>query len=295
MKLCVGAVSKRVIQEAAALKVHQIVASRRQVDVDGGYTGYNQSDLVKVVHAASGGVTHVIRDHGGPLQGGTADDGIDSLEYDVRSRFDGLHLDVCELPKNQQKEQLLYLARRFGRQIDIEVGGEHDSQSWNDELLDVVVHEGIVPRYAVVGAGTYVWADKQYGSLYHTSSFQYLTRHPRDYHIPTKAHNMDFVGNRKAYDSMINAYNLAPELGMVEVSAILQMMNYDSVCSLLLYAYESELWRRWFHDDEGTWNERAQCAVRYLLEDEKAKSYIHFNDDQEDYVRGCIRDAIRRG
>lgn len=294
MKLCVGAVSQRVVEEAASLQVHQIVASRRQVDVGGGYTGYDQRDLVNVVARLSGGATKVIRDHGGPLQGGTTDDGTDSFRYDIQAGFDGLHLDVCLLPKNEQKEALRDLIRMHGRSVPIEVGGEHDTQEWNDELLDVAISLGVQPTYQVVGAGTYVWADRQYGTLL-GPVLQDLTRHARERGIGTKAHNMDFIGNRLRYDSMLDAYNIAPEFGMVEVRAVLTMLDHLDAMNLLVYAYLTDAWRRWFHADEGTWQDRAECALRYVLQDPMWQTMLKLNDEQEVFVRERIRDAIKCG
>jgi hypothetical protein len=295
LKLCVGAVSRRVVEEAAKLQVHQIVASRRQVDVDGGYTGYDQRELVEVVKKLSDAKTQVIRDHGGPFQGGTNDDGVDSLAFDVAAGFDALHIDVCELPHDDQIDALRALLTRFRYESPIEIGGEHENQDWNNELLDATLHMGIIPSYTVIGCGTYVWADRQCGNLYHPTTFQYLTRHARNYKIPTKVHNFDFVGNRKAYAAKVDTYNIAPEFGMVEVRAILTILGIDDAVDLLHYAYDSDAWRRWFHDDEGTWQERAECAIRYVLEDYEAKRYMQLDERQESYVRRCVRDAITYG
>lgn len=296
MKLCVGAVSRRVVEEAAKLQVHQIVASRRQVDVGGGYTGYDQSELVRVVNDLSDGHTQVVRDHGGPLQGGSTDDGVDSFSHDIKSGFHALHLDVCMLPYADQRNVLKELIGRFGRYIPIEVGGEHETQDWNDDLLNVALHEGVQPQYVVVGAGTHVWADRQIGSIYHQSAFSNLTRYARAYKIPTKAHNMDFIGNRHAYDGLLDAYNIAPEFGMVEVRAILAVLRPEDAIGLLNYAYDTEAWRRWFHEEgAGTWQDRAECAIRYLLQDPEAQRFMNLDDMQEVYVRGRIRDAINCG
>ena len=113
MKLAVGAVSRRVVEEAAKLQVHQIVASRAQVNETGGYTGMTSRELVEIVKQQGNGKTEVVRDHGGPLQSGFNDDGIESLQDDVNAGFDGLHLDVCKLPRADQPKTLRALIKQF--------------------------------------------------------------------------------------------------------------------------------------------------------------------------------------
>lgn len=291
--LCVGAVSRRVVEEAARLHVHQIVASRRQVDVGGGYIGWDQDQLVTVVRRESSGQTDVIRDHGGPLQGGKDDDGFKSLDRDVDAGFDGLHLDVCEVPRGEQVETLGHLLERYGSKIPVEVGGEHESPHWNNQLLEVALDlHHVTPSYYVVGGGTFVWADRQLGSFNLRSG---ATAFASLRGVKTKMHNMDWIGKRKDRLSGIDAYNLAPELGQVEVRALLAVLHGDDAQALLRYAYDTGSWTRWFKDDEGTWLERAECAVRYHLEDPELQGILSLYDYQEKFVRGCISAAILCG
>src|SRR5262245_14331805 len=106
--IAVGAVSQRVVMVAANLKVPQIVASRRQVNESGGYIGWTPEQLVVIVRELSGGVTDVIRDHGGPFQDGSDDDDWErAFDIDVAAGFDGLHIDVSKLPREEQVEELV--------------------------------------------------------------------------------------------------------------------------------------------------------------------------------------------
>ena len=131
MKLCAGAASRRVTEEAAKLRVAQVVASRRQVgEFAPGYTGYTSASLVQAVKELSGGATQVVRDHGGPYQNGDRDDDwAAALDADTDAGFDVLHLDVSALPWGEQPGELARLCGRYGGRIALETGGERDSRS----------------------------------------------------------------------------------------------------------------------------------------------------------------------
>lgn len=295
MRLCVGAASRRVVEEAAKLKVHQIVASRRQVANPTGYIGLSPAALVRLVRELSGGATEVVRDHGGPLQGGFDDDGVEAFEIDVQSGFDGLHIDVCELPRDQQKARLLELCMRYALDVDVEIGGEHEHAAWNTELLKTVLAAGVRPSYVVVGVGTHVWADRQIGQVHDVRGVHNAISYARKYNVRTKVHNMDWIGRRTQHQ--FDAYNIAPEFGQVEVRAILTMLPPDKATALLTYAYDTGRWQRWFDAHEGTYVDRAECAIRYLLDDLRIVELIDgaWSDERETFVRECIRAAIVNG
>jgi hypothetical protein len=292
VKLCVGAASKRIVEEAANLQVHQIVASRRQVDIGGGYIGWDQKELVDVVLQRSGGRTDVIRDHGGPLQGGKEDDGIESFDADVAAGFDGLHLDVCYLPRSEQPITLINLINRYASRVQVEIGGERDDQGWLTELVQaVMVTANAVPTYAVIEVGGHAWADRQCGMLHAPEFVGITTSFLNHLGIMSKAHNMDWVGNKSRYTTYLDAINIAPEFGCVEIDAILMTLTMHDAEELLEKGYASHAWERWFHDDEGTYLERAKCGIRYIIHDLGLVLNIH----QEDFVRNAISESIMKG
>ena len=291
MRLCVGAGSRRVVEEAAKLRVAQIVASRRQVDIGSGYIGLDQRALVKLVKGLSGRQTRVVRDHGGPLQGGTEDDGVASFDADVAAGFDILHLDVSALPRDEQPETLLRLIDRYGSQIAFEVGGERDEQDWLSELTHAIfLAQCVLPETVVIEAGGHIWADRQCGFFQAPEKIKTATDLFHKSGIKVKAHNMDWAGCRQQYAKTLDYYNIAPEFSDVEIRAILTILDRDVALPVLYRAYDSMKWVRWFGDNEGTWLERACCAMRYTM-DELPKLTL----SQDAFVRSQIRAAIKRG
>lgn len=291
-KLGVGAVSRRVVEEAARMRVPQVVASRRQVDVGGGYTGMDQHELVKVVAKLSGGATEVVRDHGGPL---TDDDDtyVDSFEADANAGFDVLHIDVCNVGNVHRKTDILRsMVKRYADNFVIEVGDERGSWVANKYLMIEAMGASRVDT-VVVPFGGHIHADRQCGYLCWPETAVSYVNTCHELGVKTKAHNMDFVGRRHRY-AKVDYLNVAPEVALAETDAWLQVMPPLDSGALLEYAYASRAWERWFDDDqEGTWSERARCAVRYVLEDPYVKVLLAPYDVQEDFVRGAIRDAIR--
>lgn len=295
MRLCVGAVSVRVIEEAAAAHVSQIVASRRQVDVGGGYTGLDQQELVDLVRGY-GRATDVVRDHGGPKQGPAQDDGVASFDADVAAGFDRLHLDVSKLDASDQYNVLQWLVRRYADQ-QLEIGGEHDSASHNDSLLGVALETELAHKPTVVlDTGAHIWNDRQLGTFTSTGYVEQWCELYRGQGLTTKGHNLDWVAQRTdRYRDVLDFYNIAPEFSLLETDVLLHVLPWKTGDQLLRLAYDSHEWRRWFGNGEGTYDQRARCAVRYVLELPEVRELIQLDDDQETYVRGRIRAAIHLG
>lgn len=293
--LCVGAVSRRVVEEAACLGVTQIVASRRQVDIDGGYVGLDQYELVDLVRSLSRSLTRVVRDHGGPNRGARpdADDGVTSLEVDVDAGFDGLHLDVCEIPRADQVEILNALVDRFTGRAWLEVGGEHEDHNWNLHLLESIPHHRERIDTLVMGAGTHIFNDRQVGHV-DPALFRRTTTAKAIHGVTrTKLHNADWLGYAEWSNlaSAVDLINVAPEVAQVEVDAILTCLGRAAAHRLLNVAYDSGAWRRWFEDDQGDWFEHARCAVRYVLNTHVADE-LGLGDEDDKWIRRCIREHI---
>ena len=293
MRLCVGAASRRVVEEAANLRVAQVVASRRQAgETAPGYTGYTSATLAETVRKLSGGATQAVRDHGGPYQNGDPhDDWTAALDADAGAGLDVLHLDVSNLPRNEQHAELARLCKRYDGRAGIEVGGERDSQDWLNTLLKSAL-EACQPDAAVAAFGGRIWADRQCGSLASASRAAEITAFYARSGVLAKAHNMDWAGGRQAY-LLDGLYNVAPELGNVEIDAWLRVLPHDHGAALLRRAYETGAWQRWFGPGQGTFFERSRAALRYHLESPWCAAVLDRYDDGP--VREAIRDAVTAG
>lgn len=294
MKMCVGAGSKLIVECAAEVGVEQIVASRRQVNADGGYTGLTQDALVELVD----GRCDVVRDHGGPHQNGEADDDwAAELHQDVTAGFDGLHLDVSKLPKDDQVHELRQLAVTFrDEEVFLEYGGERDPWEWTRHLAWSAGGTA-VPRFVVVDLGGHIWNDKQVGYLTVPDDKRLLDKIVwlEQRGVMAKAHNMDWVGRRDRWDDMLDAVNIAPEFGNVEIDAWLRAVSGRDAADLLNLGYTSKRWTRWFGEGEGTNVERARAGLRYVLASDEVRGIIGRYDGLRDIVKSEVKDAIITG
>lgn len=307
MKLAVGATSRRLVEVAASLGVHQIVASHAQVRTRGGYTGMDQTELVALVRGANAAArqpnrTEVVRDHGHIAA---------QLDADLDAGFDGLHLDVEPFADADRDDVLLKLGRRYaGGSAYVELGGEHVEHDRNVELLRLWYDAGLGPvRNFVLNVGTRTWADRQCGQLgappaYAEQERLDVARLGLGYgHVPAelKLHNCDWIAYAELtrYAGAVAVFNVAPELGRLETDAILALKSPVEREQLLDFAYRSGAWRRWYNAGEGTTDDRARCALRYLQVDDAtiARALFELSDDDESYVRGVLREwiAVRLG
>jgi len=284
VRLCVGAVSRRVVEEAAKLKVAQIVASPAQVNINGGYTTMTPRQLVDMVWELSGGETKVVRDHGSDPR---------MLAGDIEVGFDGIHIDPSQMIEPNQLATVFHTLANYEADVFFEVGGEHTNNSINRSWFEEARKRlGSRVTTRVVNAGTYVWADHQTGSY---DAFT-VTREASQDHV-VKLHNMDWLDWRALELDplyMPAYYNIAPEFAVLELDAVLMQFNPPTVRAVLEQAYETGRWLRWFNEDEGTWLQRAKCALRYVINTEDF-DWIGFDDESEsdEWVRTVIRDAIR--
>lgn len=298
--LCVGVTSRLVAEEAAKLGVAQIIASRRQVNASGGYTGLTQRDLVELVKTFGNGKTEVIRDHGGPYQNGNpADDWMAELDEDARAGFSGLHLDVSKLSRHEQVAELQRLVNRYAPSgaLSIQIGGERDDQAHLFALLAATLAAGARPSHCVIALGGHASADRQCGEMISPPEARHITRAYRSLGVKSVAHNMDFC-DRDKYSEVVDAVNVAPEYGVIEMDAWLRAVPRHMTAELLDAGYNSQRWMRWFGMPGrlGTRFERARCGLRYiwaemLPELQRADWYT----SAEAHVRKEVSDAIAAG
>ena len=91
-KLYIGPMSREIVDVAIKSGLDLgLIPSRRQVDHDGGYVSDTKT-LVEYVRKNSTKIK-IQRDHGGPSQGISKDDGVDSIIKDSENKLDLIHID----------------------------------------------------------------------------------------------------------------------------------------------------------------------------------------------------------
>ncbi len=307
--LGVGVVSRNTvdaaIEVANTLKLDvQLVASRRQVDYGGGYTGWDTDAFVRHVRELdAGGFVQIVRDHGGPWQGTNEDwmtdeEAMDaaynSIGADIAAGFDGIHLDpsLHNPTDTQVIDAVLAMAEWISSCSDdqpstppfLEVGGEEQSAEAGSLSLPIrlvrVLRDqvGWDTAFAVAQVGTKVIEARNVGTV-DTAAVLNAVAELRPYDTKLKVHNGDYM-YPDDFEMLahlgVGGVNVAPEYGVLETRALLSLLPTKEGDRFLEIAYESGMWKKWLDrhsvlDDR----QRAILAGHYVFEDPEVRDMKH--------------------
>ena len=171
-KIFIGPMSKNIVDSIIKYcdeknKVVGLIPSRRQVEFDGGYVNnWTTEEFSNYVKNKTKNIL-LVRDHCGPLQGYTEDDGMESFKEDCKY-FDVIHIDVWKKYSNYDDGlkatiELISLGYDLNPNLYFEVGTEESIRLFTPEELDrlltdlkTYLHYNIHSRikYAVIQSGT---------------------------------------------------------------------------------------------------------------------------------------------
>ena len=262
----------------------------------------------------------------------------DSFRADIDAGFHMLHIDpsidIHSRPNiNQVLERLYELydycwsyAKKQGKDIIFEIGTEEQTGSNNtqDDLEYTLANmknfceknKFPFPSFVVIQAGTKVMETKNIGSF--DSPIRVKNELPPEIQIPKmisicnkykiymKEHNTDYL----SYESLkwqprlgIHAANVAPEFGVAETKAfieILKINNQDKLIEEFLeLSYESMKWKKWIlNNSSASKADKSIIAGHYIFSSEKfvelkfnAEKKIHGLDN---FLKEKVKDSIYR-
>jgi len=223
-----------------------------------------------------------------------------SFYEDIKSGFDMIHIDTSidlhsgHISPEETVDRLLDLytfcdrtTKDFGREVIYEVGTEEQSSDTNSleinsEILsrtqEELTRKNIqLPHFIVLQTGTRVYSDRNIGVL---NSFQrvpdilppeillpQIMRFCDKYNIWLKEHNLDYSStDLLAWHPRlgIHSANVAPEFGVVQSTAIFQLLksyNLEShLDSLVTICVDSQYWKKWTSDDDTPYHKAILCA-----------------------------------
>lgn len=277
-KLFVGPMSLNVVDTVANLTADArenlgLIPSRRQIESRALGSGYveNWSTQAFCDYAKKTTNAVLLRDHAGPLQGALEDNGVASLSTDVTSGFDMIHIDPWKAHKeiDAAAAATIDLIRICAAQSDeclFEIGTEEAIRAYFvPEFRDFIerVAKGLGDSffsdrivYGVVQSGTNV------KGLANIGDFNYercvgMSGVCEEFGLLAKEHNSDYLDNegfsvRK--ECGVDAFNVAPEFGVIETKTILFHLDdqymYDVIEAFVNLCVNSGKWRKWV--DKGT-------------------------------------------
>jgi hypothetical protein len=221
-------------------------------------------------------------------------------------------------------------AQRLGREVIFEVGTEEQSGSTNtQEELDYTLNaitrfcatnKVPKPSFVVIQTGTRVMETRNVGSF--DTPLRVTDELPAEIQIPKmieicnrygilmKEHNTDYLSNEALQWHPrlgIHAANVAPEFGVAETRALLQVLETNGLAEhaerFLRVAYDSHKWDKWMLEGTtATDRDRAIIAGHYVfskpdcieLKADATARLAKKGIDLEGQLKGAVKQSILR-
>ena len=236
-----------------------LIPSRRQIEWDGGYVNnwtteqFSKYTKMEVV---------LKRDHAGPGQGYTDDNGYESLKEDCKF-FNLIHIDPWKkYPKYEDGLKwtidMIEFCYKENPNIQFEVGTEESIRKFNPIELDMFLNDLHVRleenifnqiKYLVIQSGTSLKANTNTGEYDKNRLFD-MVKVAKSWNLISKEHNGDYIPVELIKEKMnlgLDSINIAPEFGLIETQTYLD--NRIDLDKFWKICYDSKRWEKWVNSD----------------------------------------------
>lgn len=310
-RLFVGPMSKEIVDNVIEYtdtrkKPLGLIPSRRQIENSGGYVNnWSTKQFCDYLHQKTNNVL-LVRDHGGPLQGNSPDDGMESMLCDVENNFNILHIDPWKSVDNvddgiRKTLQILEKVCLKDEKIKFEIGTEASIFPYSpDDLYKIIqsVYKFLGSdadrvKYAVVQSGVQISGTSNIG-VYNRERLKDMISAVHSFGLLSKEHNGDYLTKqeiRKRVVLGLDSINIAPEFGVMQTREFLKTaFSKGDFVSAYQTCEESKKYSKWVTEN-----------VR--LDPDKNKKLIievsgHYNFTKEPFlsktekIKKHFRDAI---
>ncbi len=278
-----------------------LIPSRRQVEWNGGYVNnwttkefseYSKNLILK-------------RDHAGPGQGYTDDDGYESLKYDCK-HLNMIHIDPWKkYPK--YKDGLLWTMEMIeycydiNPSIEFEVGTEESIRRFEPEELDQLVKDLKTNlenkifnqiKYLVIQSGTSLKGNSNIGE-YDKDRLLSMVKIAKSWNLLSKEHNGDYIPVNLIKEKMslgLDAINIAPEFGLIEtLSYIHNGINIDKFWEI---CFDSKRWEKWVDKSFDPYTQKLdliKICGHYVLSDPK---FLDIKPNIDNIIKNNIKQKL---
>ena len=322
-KLFIGPVSKNVvdatIEEANHIQDYLcLIPSRRQIDFNNGYVNnWRTEDFVSYVNSRSDKVL-IQRDHGGPSQGESDDDGLDSIIKDSENNFFLIHIDPWK--KYQKLEEvinstifLISNSCQINSDVFFEVGTEEAIRKYSITEFDYFLKtlkanlgENFKRiKYASIQSGTGLEMNQNVGKYDKNKSLDFIAI-CNNYNIFSKEHNGDYLkvsDIKQRFSNGLHAINIAPEFGYLETKCLLEDIysrsDMNSLKELFEICYESKKWEKWIppHKVENIFQSNKNIFIEtcchYSFSNPEVIAIKKNNPNIDNIIKARLRKKIR--
>lgn len=267
IKFFIGPMSKNIVDSIINFCNYNnkigLIPSRRQIDYNGGYVGWNTKEFIYYVRSKTNNVI-IERDHSGIGQGEIFDTGSASQSHDALNKMDIIHVDPWKIYAKYNDGMLDTVENiKFINSVNpnclYEVGTEQSIRKFEvDEfeklLTDLQKNLGNLfnkIKYAVVQSGTELKGTKNIG-IFEPKRLEKMVKVCNQFGLLSKEHNGDYLSKeeiKKRFDIGLSAINIAPEFGVFETDIILENMSYQQKEKFFDMCYRSNKWLKWVDND----------------------------------------------
>jgi hypothetical protein len=269
-KLYIGPMSKNIVDSAISSGLDLgLIPSRRQVDYCGGYVNsWNTASFVDYVRERSSKIK-IQRDHGGPEQGQSDDDGLKSLQDDAKNNLDLIHIDPWKKFKDIESAALVTMLNinaccdSSDNNCSFEVGTEQAIREYSPSELETFLNKLKKDlgerfnriKFAVIQSGVGLLGTTNTG-VFDEKRCEEMISVCKDFDLFSKEHNGDYLKTdliKRRFDLGLDGINIAPELGVEESRCVLKRIEEHPLKeelfeSLFKACYLSKFWVKWLPD-----------------------------------------------
>ena len=262
-KYYIGPMSKNVVDsiiEFCNETNHKVglIPSRRQVEWDGGYVNnWTTKDFSKYAN-----ILTLKRDHSGPGQGYSDDNGFTSLKEDCKY-FDVIHIDPWKkYPKYADglkwSIDMINFCYNENPNIEFEIGTEEAIRRFEPKELNQLIinlHNSLPNKifkqikYLVIQSGTSLKETTNTGE-YDKDRLLSMVNVAKHWGLISKEHNGDYIPSTLIKEKMslgLDSINIAPEFGLIETQTYLD--NNIDINKFWEICYKSKRWEKWVNSD----------------------------------------------
>jgi hypothetical protein len=260
--------SKQIVDSVIELQSDRfgLLPTRRQIDYDEGYVNrWDTKSFYEYVRSKSNIVLE--RDHSGPNQGKTNDDGYTSYKNDTKY-FDIIHIDpwkVTEggkhigITKTLNIINYLYI---LNPNIKYEIFTEEAIIRIEDfelnnilEFLSSNLKEEVFANIEFIviqsGVGLDLVNMKNIGH-FNLERLKSMVDICKRFNKKTKEHNGDYLSNEELkirFDNGVDSLNIGPEIAQIQTLTYLEHMNNQQIDEFYQICLDSKKWEKWVKSD----------------------------------------------
>lgn len=269
-KYFIGPMSKNVVDTIIEFcnetnNIIGLIPSRRQVEWDGGYVNnWTTQEFIEYVKSKTDKIL-LVRDHSGPKQGQTDDDGYESLKEDCKY-LDIIHIDPWKkypvfFDGLEETIKMIEYCYDLNPNIQYEVGTEEAIRRFEPYELSDLIHQlrfRLSPeifkqiKYLVIQSGTSLKGTNQTGN-YDSTRLKEMIKVCKQNNLISKEHNGDYIPVsiiKEKFNLGLDSINIAPEFGLIETQTYLDNIKDDIIFNeYWKICYESKKWEKWVNKD----------------------------------------------